>query len=180
MYSLSPAFHRCSEQSHSRPEHPDRGQQPQGDGPSLPQLGVAKETLQVQGQPEQRRLCPKTTQKGTRFYYHEASYTLDSKGSIRVHTGFPGGANGKEPTCQCRRRKRFGFDPWVGKIPGGGHSYPLQYSCLENPMDREAWWPTVHRVAQSQTWLKRLSTHTPFPYLIFTAKSRLQLKWLFL
>jgi len=31
--------------------------------------------------------------------------------------GFPGGANGKEPTCQCRRHKRRGFDPWIGKIP---------------------------------------------------------------
>ena len=50
--------------------------------------------------------------------------------------GFPGGAGGKEPACQCRRRKRHGFDPWVGKIPGGGHGSPLQYSCLENPMDR--------------------------------------------
>ena len=35
---------------------------------------------------------------------------------------------------------RLGFDPWVGKIPGGGHGSPLQYSCLENPMDRGAWW----------------------------------------
>ena len=34
-----------------------------------------------------------------------------------VHIGFPGGAGGKEPTCQCRRHKRYGFNPWVGKIP---------------------------------------------------------------
>ena len=54
--------------------------------------------------------------------------------------GFPGGANGKEPACQCRRCKRCGFDPWVGKTPGGGHGNPFQYSCLENPMDRGAWW----------------------------------------
>ena len=32
-----------------------------------------------------------------------------------------------------------GFDPWVGRSPGGGHGNPLQYSCLENPMDREPW-----------------------------------------
>ena len=50
--------------------------------------------------------------------------------------GFPGGTSGKEPTCQCRRRKKCGFDPWVGKIPRGGHSNPLHYSCLENAMDR--------------------------------------------
>ena len=73
--------------------------------------------------------------------------------------GFPGGTGGKEPTCQCRRRKRRGFDPWVGKIPGGGHANLLQYSCLENSMDRGAWQATVQRVAQSRTRLKRLSMH---------------------
>ena len=46
---------------------------------------------------------------------------------------------------------------------GGGHGNPLQYSCLEDPMDRGAWQATVHGVAKSSTWLKRLSmrTHTP-------------------
>ena len=48
---------------------------------------------------------------------------------------FPGGASGKELACQCRRCKRLGFDPWVGKTPGGGHGNPLPYSCLENPRD---------------------------------------------
>ena len=61
--------------------------------------------------------------------------------------GFPGGANGKEAACQCSRCKRCGFHPWVRKSPGGGHGNPLQYSCLENPMDRGAWWATVHGVA---------------------------------
>ena len=46
----------------------------------------------------------------------------------------------------------------VGKIPGGGHGTPLQYSCLENPTDRGAWWAAVHSVAQSKTWLNWLST----------------------
>ena len=41
-----------------------------------------------------------------------------------------------------------------GRSPGGGHGNPLQYSCLENPMDRGAWWVTVHRVAKSRTRLK--------------------------
>ena len=49
---------------------------------------------------------------------------------------------------QCRR---YRFDPWVG-----GHVNPLQYSCLENPMDRGAWWATGHGVTQSGRWL---STH---------------------
>ena len=42
---------------------------------------------------------------------------------------------------------------------GEGNGNPLQYSCLENPMDRGAWWAAVHRVAQSRTQLKRLSMH---------------------
>ena len=48
----------------------------------------------------------------------------------------------------------------LGRSPGGGHGNPLQYSCLENPMDRGAWWATVHGVTKSQTQLKLLSTHT--------------------
>ena len=45
-----------------------------------------------------------------------------------------------------------------GRSPGGGYGSPFQYSCLENPMDRGAWPATVHRVAQSWTRLKRLSS----------------------
>ena len=66
-------------------------------------------------------------------------------------------SSGKEPPSQCKRHKRRKFDPWVGRSPGGEHGNPLQYSCLENPMDRRFWWATVHRVTKSQTWLKRLS-----------------------
>ena len=44
-----------------------------------------------------------------------------------------------------------------GRSPGGEQGNPLQYSCLENPMDRGAWRPTIHEVAKSQTPLKRLS-----------------------
>ena len=41
--------------------------------------------------------------------------------------------------------------PGSGRFPGRGHGNPLQYSCLENPMDRGAWWAPVHRVTKSQT-----------------------------
>ena len=44
--------------------------------------------------------------------------------------------------------------PWLGRSPGGGDDNPLQYSCLENPMDRGAWGAIVHGVAQSRTRLK--------------------------
>ena len=53
--------------------------------------------------------------------------------------------------------QEIGFDPWVRKIPGGGHGNPLQHSCLENPLDRGAWRATV---TKSQTGLKQLSTDT--------------------
>ena len=49
---------------------------------------------------------------------------------------------------------RMGLIPGLGRSPGEGHGNPLQYSCLENPMDRGAWWAIVPRVAQSQTQLK--------------------------
>ena len=57
----------------------------------------------------------------------------------------------------------------MGSIPGsgGGHGNPLQYCCLENPMDRGPWWATVHRVAQSQTRLKRLSMQACMPANIY-------------
>jgi len=52
-----------------------------------------------------------------------------------------------------------GSIPESGRSPGGGHGNPLQYSCLENPMGRGAWWATLHGVTKSRTRLKRLSTH---------------------
>ena len=52
-----------------------------------------------------------------------------------------------------------GVIPGSGRSPGGGQGNPLQYSCLENPMNRGAWWATVHGVTQSRTQLKQLSTH---------------------
>ena len=47
-----------------------------------------------------------------------------------------------------------GSVPGLGRSSGGGHSNPLQYSCLESPMDRGAWWAAVHAVTKSQTQLK--------------------------
>ena len=73
---------------------------------------------------------------------------------------FPGDPNGKEPAYQYNRHKRGSLIPGSGRSPGGGHGNPLQYSCLENPMDRGAWRATVHGVTKSWTRLKWLSTHT--------------------
>ena len=57
----------------------------------------------------------------------------------------------KNPPANTGDIRDTGSIPGLGRSPGGGHGNPLQYSCLENPMNREAWWATVHRVAQSQT-----------------------------
>ena len=59
--------------------------------------------------------------------------------------GIPRWLIDKESSCQCRR---LGFDPWVGKVPGGGNGNPLQYSCLENSIDRGAWRAIVCGVAK--------------------------------
>ena len=55
-----------------------------------------------------------------------------------------------------------GLTPGLGRSPGGGHGNPLQFSCLENPIDRGDWQATVHRVTKSQTRLKQLGTHEIF------------------
>ena len=60
-----------------------------------------------------------------------------------TNRGFPVGISGKEPACQCRRCRRSGFNPWVGRFPGEGNGNSLEYSCLENPMNQGAWWATV-------------------------------------
>ena len=67
---------------------------------------------------------------------------------------FPGGSEVKVSACNAGD---LGSIPGSGRSPGEGNGNPLQYSCLENPMDRGAWWATVHRVTKSQT---RLSDFT--------------------
>ena len=83
---------------------------------------------------------------------------------------FLGGSDGKDSACHVRDP---GSIPGLGRSPGEGNGNPLQYSCLENPMNRTAWWATVHGVRESDTvegtehagfdfflpslvWLKRL------------------------
>ena len=59
--------------------------------------------------------------------------------------GFPGGSDGKESACNAEDP---GSSPGSGRSPGGEHGNPLQYSCLENPMDGGAWRATVHGVTR--------------------------------
>ena len=68
------------------------------------------------------------------------------------------------PWVRAVVRKKVREDGWEAlrgcqQLQGEGNGNPLQYSCLENPMDRGAWWAAVHRLTQSWTWLKQLSMH---------------------
>ena len=58
--------------------------------------------------------------------------------------GLPGGSVGKETAYNAGNARDMGSIPGLGRSPGEGHGNPLQYSCLENPMDRGAWWATMH------------------------------------
>ena len=60
--------------------------------------------------------------------------------------GFPGGSDGKESACNAGDLSSI---PGLGRSPGGGNGNPLQYSCLENPKERRAWWATDYEVAKS-------------------------------
>ena len=92
------------------------------------------------------------------------------------YTGFPGGSDSIESSCNAG-------DP--GSIlgsersPGEGNGNPLQYSCLENSMDRGAWWAPVHGLTKSRTQLKQLNTHTSNTdsYFISNCYRNLQLEW---
>ena len=84
--------------------------------------------------------------------------------------GFPGGSDGKASACNM---EDLGSIPGSGRSPGEGNGNPLQYSCLENPMDREAWQATVHGVAKSQT---RLSNFTSSFNLSTSFRSQIFIK----
>ena len=68
--------------------------------------------------------------------------------------GFPGSSEDKASACNVGDP---GLIPGLGRAPGEGNGNPLQYSCLENPMDRGAWWATVHGVAKIRTQLSDLT-----------------------
>ena len=78
--------------------------------------------------------------------------------ALRVGPDFPGGSDGKASACSVGD---LGSIPGLGRSPGEGNSNPLQHSCLENPMDRGAWWVTVHGVTKSRT---QMSDFTSFSF----------------
>ena len=78
--------------------------------------------------------------------------------------GFPGGSDGKESSASSGDARDKCSIPGSGRSPGEGNANPLQYSCLENPMDRGPWWATVHGVAESQTGLRDTNTFSVHIY----------------
>ena len=72
----------------------------------------------------------------------------------------------KNPPANAGDVRNTGSIPGLGRSPGGEHGNPLQYSCLENPMNRGAWWDMVHWVAKSQTRLKQLRTNIKYSQVI--------------
>ena len=73
-------------------------------------------------------------------------------------TGLPSGSVVKNLPAKAGNIRGVPI-PGLGRFPGGENGYSLQCSCLENLMDREAWWATVHGVTKSRTWLKWLGVH---------------------
>ena len=76
------------------------------------------------------------------LYVHLSIYL-----SIYLYMGFPGDTVVKNLPANVGDTRDVGLIPGSGRSPGGGNGNPLQYSCPENPRDREAWWAIVHRVA---------------------------------
>ena len=82
-------------------------------------------------------------------------YTHGFSVCVCVHTyGFPGSSVVKNPPANAGASRDAGSIPGWGLSPGGGNGNPLQYACQDNPMDRGAWWATVHGVAKTQMQLK--------------------------
>ena len=77
----------------------------------------------------------------TLWYINNFNYKFPFLRFNPILMGFPGGSDGKEFACNAGD---LGLMPGLGRSPGEGNGYPHQYSCLENPMDRGAWWATVH------------------------------------
>ena len=81
-------------------------------------------------------------------------YIVNYSICLSVFGVLPQWLSGKESACNAEARGDVGSISGSGRSPGGGHGNPLQYYCLENPMDRGAWQAMVHGVAKSRTRLR--------------------------
>ena len=103
-------------------------------------------------------VCPS---KGSEYSHYTVTMKqrekLNSCLKYSLGGAFPGGAALKNSPAIQKMQETWVSIPGSRRSPGGGHGNPLQCTCLENPMDWGAWWPTGLRVTKGQTWLKRLS-----------------------
>ena len=98
--------------------------------------------------------------------YPHIEHKKDQKhnsGCLASRVGFPGDPSCKEPACQCRRHKRFGFNLWIGKIPWRRVWQHIPEFLPGKSHGQRAWWSTVYRITKSPTSLKRLSMHARSP-----------------
>ena len=105
-------------------------------------------------------LIPACASSGLAFRMMHSAYKLNKQGDniqpfanfkpVYCSMGFPGGSDGKASACIVGDPSSI---PGLGRSPGEGNGNPLQYTCLENPMDRGALWILIHGITKSQTWL---------------------------
>ena len=108
--------------------------------------------------------CIKTTGKTDYFVLKKEEVLYFAQYYLSIW-GFPGGSVVKNLSANAGDEGDLGSILESGRSPGGRSVNSLQYSCLENPMDRGAWWATVHRVTKSQIRLSR-NTHTSLYLLL--------------
>ena len=96
----------------------------------------------------------------------------ENKSLGKKYTGLPWSLSGKESTCDAGD---LGSIPGLGRSPGEGNGYPLQYSCLDNPIDRGAWWATIHGVMKSWMTERHTFTHKKYTMESKTQTTRQQL-----
>ena len=101
-----------------------------------------------------------------RMQWTSALYPSSFLKGLTYSLGSPDGSVDKEPTCSAGNTGDASSLLGSGTSPGGGHGSPLQYTCLENPMDRRAWRATDHGISKSQTRLKWAPTHKILKVLI--------------
>ena len=94
------------------------------------------------------QVMPRLMVCGLHIEYLQSSSALLQFVGASASIDFPGASDSKDSACNAGD---LGSLPGLGRSPGEGNGNPLQYSCLENPMDRGACWATVHRIAKSLT-----------------------------
>ena len=125
------------------PENPCHNHQYPSPTPRGFHLSCPPLPLRSHPQPGQPREQQKGKRGGGACFYSSVFFL------IPVIVGFPGASDSEESACNAGD---LGLIPGLGRSPGEGNGFPLQYSCLGNPMDRGAWQTAVHGVSKSRTW----------------------------